>query len=459
MQHRPIEAIERGSIVVADPLRWASASATPQQSAHTLGDRPYATMAVSAAMVLTSPLAFIAASALRLAALTETVRTTPTEPPPLSDEDLPSYSVLVPLYREADVVQDLARALLALDYPADRLEVLILLEEGDAETIEAAQGHMAQGPFRVVVVPYGSPRTKPRACNYGLALSRGELVTIFDGEDVPDPDQLRRVAALMASDPDLAVVQARLFCDHADGGGLIERLWALDYQMLFGSILPALSRARLPFLIGGTSNHLRRDVLVSVGGWDAHNVTEDAELAVRLARAGWRSRFVESGTGEEAPTTVGAWVRQRSRWLKGFLVTTLVHGRRPTRLMRDLGLRRFLALYAQLVGTLAGATAYPIGVVMLIAGVDHWNPLTWLLVGGMGTSGLLAIASTLRRSRTPGVKPWLVAVLPVYWLLLSVAMAMAVLEMPRRATMWRKTRHGVATRPNGGPLGQNEAAG
>ena len=119
------------------------------------------------------------------------------------------------------------------------------------------------------------------------------------------------------------------------------------------------------------------------------------------------------------------------------------------RLMRDLGLRRFLALYAQLVGTLAGATAYPIGVGLLIAGVDPWNPLTWLLVGGMGTSGLLAFASTLRRSRTPGVEPWLVGALPVYWLLLSVAMGVAVLEMPRRATMWRKTRHGVARRPAG----------
>jgi len=454
-----VRRAEAPVVTVADPLRWASASVAPDQSARTLGDRPYVSMAVSAAVVLTSPLAFVAASALRLAALTETIRPQPIEPTPLRGEDLPTYSVLVPLYREADVVPDLARAMLALDYPADRLEVLVLLEEADAETVEAARAHMAGAPFRVVVVPDGSPRTKPRAVNFGLALCRGEVVTIFDGEDVPDRDQLRRVAAVMASDPGLAVVQCRLFCDHAEGGGLLERLWALDYQQLFGSILPALSRAGLPFLIGGTSNHLRRDVLLSVGGWDCANVTEDADLAVRLARAGWRSRFVDSGTGEEAPTTVGAWVRQRSRWLKGFLVTSLVHGRRPLRLMRDLGLRRFLALYAQLVGTLACATAYPLGVAMLATGVDLWNPLTWLLVGGMGTSGLLALASTLRRSRTPGVEPWLVGALPVYWLLLSVAMAVAILEMPRRATLWRKTTHGVARRPNGGPLGRDGAAG
>lgn len=428
---------------------WATVSVPADQSARTLGDRPLVSLAVSAALVLASPLAFVAASALRIGALADSLRSPAREPEPLPEDRLPTYSVLVPLYREADVVPDLAGAMLALDYPADRLEVLVLLEEGDAETIEAARVHMAGAPFRVIVVPDGSPRTKPRACNYGLALCRGELVTIFDGEDVPDPDQLRRVAAVMASDPGLAVVQCRLFCDHAEGGGLVERLWALDYQMLFGAVLPALSRAGLPFLIGGTSNHLRRDVLLSVGGWDCANVTEDADLAVRLARAGWRSRFVDSGTGEEAPTTVGAWVSQRSRWLKGFLVTALVHGRWPLRLVRDLGLRRSLALYAQLVGTLAGATAYPIGIAMLATGVDPWNPLTWLLVGGMGTSGLLALASTLRRSRTPGVEPWLVGALPVYWLLLSVAMALAILEMPRRATMWRKTQHGIARRPAG----------
>lgn len=306
MEHRPTEAIERGSIVVADPLRWASTSVAPEQSARTLGDRPYVSMAVSAALVLTSPLAFVAPAALRLAALTETLRKSPTEPPPLRDEDLPTYSVLVPLYHEAEVVPDLSRAMMALDYPADRLEVMILLEEEDAETIEAATVHMAGAPFRVVVVPDGSPRTKPRACTYGLALCRGERVVVYDGEDRPEPDQLRRVAAALDYDPGMAVVQCRLACDHAAGGSPLVRLWALDHDVLFGALLPTLSRNGLPFLLGGTSNHFRRDVLLAVGGWDAHNVTEDADLAVRLTRAGWRSGSVDSITWEEAPLTLGA---------------------------------------------------------------------------------------------------------------------------------------------------------
>ena len=455
MEHRSIEATEGGSLVVADPLRWASASVAPEQSARTLGNRPHVSMAVSSALVLTSPLAFIAASTLRLAALAETVtaacgRQPAPEPTPLRDEDLPTYSVLVPLYREADVVPDLARAMLALDYPADRLEVLILLEEADAETIEAARVYMAGAPFRVVVVPDGSPRTKPRACTYGLALCRGERVVVYDGEDRPEPDQLRLAAAALNTDPGRAVVQCRLACDHAAGASPLVRLWALDYDVLFGALLPTLSRAGLPFLLGGTSNHFRRDALLSVGGWDAHNVTEDADLAVRLARAGWRSGSLNSKTWEEAPLTLGAWVRQRSRWLKGFAVTTLVHGRRPVALLRDLGLRRTLALYAQLPAALLSVAAFPLGAGLVATGsADAASPLTWLLVAGNLASWLLAFRVACSRRRSPGVSLWLVGLLPTYWLALTWALVVGLAEVPRRRTCWSKTDHGLATRPTG----------
>ncbi|KHQ53606.1 glycosyltransferase family 2 protein [Mameliella alba] len=450
MEHRPIKATEGGSLIVADPLRWACASVAPDQSARTLGDRPYISMAVSAAMVLTSPLAFVAASTLRLAALAETVRTPVHGPTPLRDEDLPTYSVLVPLYREADVVPDLARAMLAMDYPADRLEVLVLLEEGDVGTVEAVRVHMAGVPFRVVVVPDGSPRTKPRACTYGLALCQGARVVVYDSEDRPEPDQLRRAAAALEADPDLAVVQCRLACDHASGASPLVRLWALDYDVLFGALLPTLSHAGLPFLLGGTSNHFRRDALLSVGGWDAHNVTEDADLAVRLARAGWRSGFVDSTTWEEAPLTLGAWVRQRSRWLKGFAITTLVHSRRPVRLLRDLGLRRTLALYAQLPAALLSVAVFPLGAGLVASGsVDAVSPLTWLLVAGNSASWLLALRVACSRRRSPGVGPWLVGLLPAYWLALTWALVVGLAEVPRRRTCWSKTEHGLAARPAG----------
>lgn len=425
----------------------------PDRSARTLGDRPYVSLAVSAAMVLTSPLAFVAASALRIGALAETVtaacgRQPAPEPAPLRDDELPTYSVLVPLYREADVVPDLAAAMLALDYPADRLEVMVLLEECHVETIEAARAHMAGAPFRVVVVPDGSPRTKPRACTYGLALCRGERVVVYDGEDRPEPDQLRRAAAALDADSGMAVIQCRLACDHAAGASPLVRLWALDYDVLFGALLPTLSLAGLPFLLGGTSNHFRRDALLSVGGWDAHNVTEDADLAVRLARAGWRSGSVCSTTWEEAPLTLGAWVRQRSRWLKGFVVTTLVHGRRPVGLLRDLGLGQTLAFYAQLPAALLSVAAFPLGAGLVATGsVDAASPLAWLLVAGNAAAWLLALRVACSRRRSPGVSPWLVGLLPAYWLALAWALAVGLAEVPRRRTRWSKTDHGLAARP------------
>ncbi len=263
------------------------------------------------------------------------------------------------------VVPDLVAALGRLDYPARLLEVLILVEEADPETAAAARAHVPPcSGWQVVVVPKGAPQTKPRACNVGLALAQGELVVVFDGEDRPEPQQARLAAAALAADPRLAVVQARLGCDHAGAGSpLVARLWALEYGALFGVVLPALARLGLPFLLGGTSNWFRADALRAAGGWDASNVTEDADLGVRLARLGWRSSTIDSTTWEEAPVTALAWLRQRARWLKGFAVTTIVHAREPRRAARDLGPAASAALLAQLPASLLCIAAHPLGLV------------------------------------------------------------------------------------------------
>lgn len=426
--------------------RWAELSVPPHLSAR--GLKPTAgSFAALGILVATAPLSFALAASLRLLALAETLRAPVRDALrwPLRDDELPTYTVLVPLYREERVVPDLARALRALDYPSEKLEVLVLLEEGDDATLAAARRHLVGRPFRVMVVQDGSPRTKPRACNFGLANATGEVVVIYDGEDRPEPDQLRRAAEPLAADPRLGVVQCRLSCDHAEGSPLISKLWSLDYDVLFAAVLPALSRLGVPFLLGGTSNHFRRTALTEVGGWDAHNVTEDADLSVRLAHAGWRSAAVDSATHEEAPVTVGAWLRQRSRWLKGFLVTTAVHARHP----RGLRPRDLVALFAQLPAGLLSVAAYPLSLLLVVFGaVDPWSPLAWLMCAGQIGSLALAVRVASWRRRSPGVRPWLVLMLPVYWLLLAAALALALWEMVHgRASMWRKTEHGRARRP------------
>lgn len=427
---------------------WASVSVRADQSARTLGDGPLGTVSVCALAVATAPLAFVLTCGVRLMALAELARGPAPDATPLDDADLPTYTVLVPLYRERAIVPELARRMRAIDYPADRLEVIVLTEDDDRETAGSVSLHMRGAPFRHVVVPPGTPRTKPRACNYGLAVSVGERVVVYDGEDRPEPDQLRKAAAALYADPETAVVQCRLACDHAEGAPTVTRLWALDYDCLFGAVLPALARASLPFLLGGTSNHFRREALLSVGAWDAHNVTEDADLAVRLARAGWRSGFVRSTTWEEAPLSAMSWARQRSRWLKGFAVTSMVHMRQPRRLLADLGWRRAAALYAQLPAALLSVAAFPLSLGLLSMGaLARSSPLTWLMALGNIGSLILAVAVASSAMRSPGVRSWLGFLLPGYWTALALAMTMGLCELRSRRTHWSKTDHGLAVRP------------
>ncbi|MFC5739349.1 glycosyltransferase family 2 protein [Sinirhodobacter huangdaonensis] len=431
-------------------VRWASHSVPAHLSARGLAVPVWAALLLPAAALLRllSPWAslilapaFALAAAVRLAALAVPP---PPGPPPLPEADLPTVTALVPLFREEALLPDLAAALGRLDYPARLLEVLILVEESDPQTAAAARAHRPPcSGWQVVVVPEGSPQTKPRACNVGLALAQGEVVVVFDGEDRPDPGQARLAAAALASDPGLAVVQARLGCDHAGPGSpLVARLWALEYAGLFGCVLPALARLGLPFPLGGTSNWFRTDALRAAGGWDAHNVTEDADLGVRLARLGWRSGVIDSTTWEEAPVTARAWLCQRARWLKGFAVTSIVHAREPRRAARELGLPATLALVAQLPASLLCIAAHPLGLALL-AGGQVGGALAALML--LGYASALALAA--RAARRAGLPLWLALLLPAYWLALWAALLLALRDLARDPAHWRKTAHGAVERP------------
>ncbi len=384
--------------------------------------------------------AFALAAALRLAALVGLILPKVPEPPPLPDAHLPTLTVLLPLYKEAAVLPDLVAAMWALDYPRHLMQIIVLLEEGDAETRGAAGVHVPKGQgWQVIVVPKGKPQTKPRAVNVGLAAARGEVVVIYDGEDRPEPDQARRAVAALMADQRLAVVQCALACDHAGAGApFVTRMWNAEYRTLFGAVLPALSRLGLPFLLGGTSQFLRTRALLDVGAYDAANVTEDADAGVRLARAGWRSRTITSVTWEEAPTTLRTWLWQRRRWIAGHVVTAIVHLRNPVQTWRDLGPAGSLAVLAQLPAATLCVAAHPVGLTLAARG-DLSGPLGALLLTGYAASVALTWATT-RSALT-------VFLLPAYSALHVAALAMALADLVRCPSAWNKTAHGVAARP------------
>ena len=366
----------------------------------------------------------------------------------LPDTALPRYTVLVPLYKEAGMVPDLVRYLGALDYPAAKLEVLLLAEADDAATL-AALAATPKPPFmRTVVVPPGVPRTKPRALNVGLALARGTLLTVYDAEDRPDPRQLRAAAARYASAPArLACLQGRLAITNGDR--LLPRLFAVEYAALFDLYNVGLARLGLPLPLGGTSNHFRASALRAVGGWDAWNVTEDADLGLRLGRFGYGADVLDSTTREEAPERLGIWVRQRRRWTKGWMQVALVLTRDAS-IRADLGTGRAVAAALMLVNLVIGPLATP--PVIALALWQLWHGRLSCVGGAAALTVIvpaLAIVSTLwcgwaglRARKLDALAPCLPLLLP-YQLLIAVAAWGGLWDLVRRPYHWRKTPHGA----------------
>ncbi|MFA5950755.1 MAG: glycosyltransferase [Hyphomicrobium sp.] len=400
-------------------------------------------------------LPFICVSALRIASLVMAKMTSTNAPEnePPRDTVLPTYTILVPLYREAAVVPDLMNALARIDYPAGKLEIFLIVEAGDRDTKRAVMaGIRARQSAYLLTVPKGSPRTKPRALNFALSHASGDFVVVYDAEDQPEPSQLRRAVDMFHRLPCLACVQAGLNIYNARETWLT-RQFAIEYTALFDGLLPTLEAIGMPIPLGGTSNHFRRSALEAAGAWDPFNVTEDADLGIRLARLGFEVRMLPSTTWEEAPPSLRDWFGQRTRWLKGWLQTYLVHMRSPLTTLRDLGFARFIGLQVLMGGLLLSAYVHPWIYVLaarewLVSSenaqltrldqVLFWIGVANMLVGYAAGIGL-GYRSMLRRGerRLAMHALWM----PFYWLLISLAAYRALLQFATAPFHWEKTTH------------------
>ena len=377
--------------------------------------------------------------------------------PRLSDDGLPVYTVICALYREAACVDGLLSAIERLDYPAEKLDVIIAVEADDRDTRAALAARSSRIPIAVIPVPRVGPRTKPKALNFALPFARGTFTVVYDAEDRPQPDQLRRaLQAFRAGGDELACVQARLCIDNTADSWLA-RLYTAEYAGQFDVFLPGLSALQLPMPLGGSSNHFRTATLREVGGWDPYNVTEDADLGMRLARFGYRSDMIDSTTYEEAPAQFGPWLRQRTRWFKGWIQTWLVHMRQPRRLLRDLGLVGFLSFQLIVGGNVLAALVHPLFLAGMIYAVASGAPMwrgdsatvvilavlygTSVVIGYL-TSVFLGWLGLLRRGLLPNA--WALLFTPVHWLLLSLAAWRALYQFMIAPYAWEKTEHGLA---------------
>ncbi|HEY4321640.1 MAG TPA: glycosyltransferase family 2 protein [Gemmatimonadales bacterium] len=372
----------------------------------------------------------------------------------LDNRSLPVYSILVPVYKEEHVITTLLHALRDMDYPADKLDIILLFEENDPETLAAAKAAAPGANVRFMIIPAGDPQTKPKACNVGLLFAMGEFLVVYDAEDRPEPDQLKKaILAFRRGPPELVCVQAALNYYNWNEN-FLTRMFTLEYSFWFDYLLPGLDKLNLPIPLGGTSNHFKAQVLRELGGWDPFNVTEDADLGIRAAMHGFRVGIINSTTYEEANNQLGNWLRQRSRWIKGYMQTALVFSRDPLALVRRAGVTHTFGFVLLIAGTPLIFLIQPISVLLTIIWIltrsTAFEPLFPPIVLYLSLFNLLignALAIYVNMFAVFKRKLHILVLFslfnPFYWILHSIAAYKALGQLFTRPYYWEKTTHGL----------------
>lgn len=374
-----------------------------------------------------------------------------------NDSSLPIYTILIPMYKEVASLPNMIAAMQAMDYPSEKLDIKLILEDDDEETINAAMALKPTYNFEIIRVPYSTLRTKPKACNYALRYAKGEYVTVFDADDIPEPLQLKKAIAVFRNSPDSIIcLQARLNYYNADTNWLTHS-FSLEYSALFNIMLRGLSRLRIPLPLSGTSNHISLSHLRELGEWDAYNVTEDADLGIRLGAQGFKTAMLDSYTMEESTMDIPAWLRQRSRWIKGYMQTWLVHMRNPILLYKKLGFKSFCG-FQFFIGfsSFTFLTAPILWLFVLLYWllppylVADWLPswLLWLSLNNFFLNVIIHWVMMLycvSRKKKPTYQYKIAALLyPFYLTLHSIASYKALYQLIVKPHFWEKTTHGFS---------------
>ncbi|MEO0919675.1 MAG: glycosyltransferase family 2 protein, partial [Pseudomonadota bacterium] len=394
---------------------------------------------------------FLACVILRAAATLTYERAPLTKIAPVTLGVLPVYSMVVAMRDEAHIVPVLVENLRALKWPRSKLQIILVCEADDPATITAVQNMALEPCFELVTVPVKEPRTKPKALTYALNFVRGEMLTIYDAEDQPHPLQLvEAYQAFSTGDPSIACLQAPLVTTNPKQS-IISALFHLEYAGLFRVLMPWINRIGAPLLLGGTSNHFKTDAVRAVGAWDPYNVTEDADIGLRLWRHGYRTGMITRPTLEPAPHVARVWLRQRTRWFKGWLQTAFVHTRHPLTLFIELGPRASMITVLLLVGTVLSALVHPFllasAIVSLIrlliaeeasfaAKLIAWIDWSTILLSYIAF-GALCWSGTHQAERRE--ISWRILLIPAYWVGFSVAAWRAVFQLFKDPFLWEKT--------------------
>jgi glycosyltransferase XagB len=372
---------------------------------------------------------------------------------PGKDNDLPIYTILVAAYKEEKVIGSLITCMKKINYPKNKLDIILLLEKGDTDTLRAAKAEKPPASWRFLTCPDSVLHTKSSALNYGLNFARGEYLTVYDAEDLPEPDQLKKaVAAFRNQSDDYICFQASLNYFNKNEN-FLTKLFTLENSSWFDCLLPGLSSLGLPIPLGRTSNHFDVKKLRKIGAWDPFNVTEEADLGIRASMKGYKVGIIDSTTYEEANSRLSNWVRQRSRWVKGYLQTFLVHSRHPFASLQNMGFIKWLSYFLLIGGTPVNFILNPVmwvlftlSILLNVTGLFH-VPSALVYLAGFNlivSNTLVIITSMLGVLPRKDYKLILYALFsPAYWMLQSFAAYKGLWQLFTKPFYWEKTDHGI----------------
>lgn len=392
----------------------------------------------------------------------------------IDDNTLPKYTILCPLYKEWRVIEQFTKAIEIIDWPKEKLEVILLLEEDDTKTINKAYDLKLPSYFKIEVIPNSLPKTKPKACNWGLLKTTGEYVVIYDAEDKPDPLQLKKAYLAFKRLPEnVACLQSKLNYYNQDQN-LLTRMFTAEYSYWFDVALPGLQSMDTIIPLGGTSNHFKTDILRSLEGWDPFNVTEDCDLGTRIFKKGYKTSVIDSETLEEANSEVKSWIKQRSRWIKGYMQTYLVHMRNPIEFIKKY--KHHAVLFQLIIGmrmvfmiinpflwlmTIAYFSMYSL-VGPFIESLYPWYifyPAVFCLIFANFTYFYSFMLAAAKKDKWGLIK--YMFFIPFYWILTSIAAGKAFYQLFTKPYYWEKTAHGLHIKKNSDeePEGDKDIAG
>jgi len=367
---------------------------------------------------------------------------------------LPTFSVLIPAKNEQLLLPRLLESLLHQNYPKEKVEIIVIGDGSTDATVDVCREYAKKSRGRVKLLCGEGSKGKPCALNRALNVLKGDIVAVFDADNVPEPDALLNAARCFL-DESVTAVQGRTLAINSEIN-MLTKFVSLEESAWFEAYIRGKDALELFVHLKGTCQFIRKEALLGLGGWSEGHLAEDMEISARLTDRGYKIRYSSDVRAwQETPESLTQMFRQRVRWYRGSMEVALRYGSligKPNvkRLDAEITLLGPFVLIISLLGYLAGPFLFPsMGEsAIFVITVAGWTAMTVSLI--VGALALLYVARP-KRKRDFLWLPFIYA----YWAFQVVLASWALIEIILRAPRkWRRTGRTGAVN-NGGQISVN----